>query len=66
MNKLADIEAAVQTLPSEDQQKLFFFLAGKMRKQRGSGPEPRDISAEQIQQWIARDEADMRAIREGK
>jgi hypothetical protein len=54
MSTLAEIEAAVDALPSEQQQELFLFLAARLRG-TGQLPTPREFSREQIEAWIADD-----------
>jgi hypothetical protein len=58
MKTLADIEAAVDTLSSEQQQELFLFLAARLRAGASPLPAPREFSRSQIEAWIAEDEAD--------
>lgn len=65
MNTLAEIEAAVDSLPSEQQQELFLFLAARLRS-TGQLPTPREFSREQIEAWIADDEEGMRRFQEGR
>jgi hypothetical protein len=57
MSTLAEIEAAADQLPAEQQQELLLFLAARLHTSSGSLPPPRDISLETIQGWIAEDEA---------
>ncbi len=56
---LAEIETAVDALPSEQKQELFLFVAARLRG-AGQLPPPREFSREQIQAWIADDEEGMR------
>ena len=65
MSTLAEIEAAADSLPTEQKQELFLFLAARLR---GAGrlPPPREFSREQIQSWIADDEEGMRRFLEGR
>ena len=65
MSTLAEIEAAADSLPSEQKQELFLFLAARLRG-AGQLPPPREFSREQIQTWIADDEAGMRRFQEGR
>jgi hypothetical protein len=60
MSTLAEIEAAADALPDGDKQRLLLFLAARLRAQPGQLPPPRTFSPEQLQAWIADDEADMR------
>lgn len=64
MSTLAEIEAAVESLPSEQKQQLFLFLAARLRD-AGQFPPPREFSLEQIEAWIADDNGWMRLVREG-
>ena len=66
MSTLAEIEAAADALTREQKQELLLFLAARLRAQGGRPPEPRKFSREQIEGWIARDEADMQRFHEGK
>jgi hypothetical protein len=59
MSTLAEIEAAADALPDGDKQQLLLFLAARLRAQPGQLPAPRTFSAEQLQGWIAEDEAEM-------
>ena len=65
MSTLAEIEAATDSLPPEQRQELFLFLAARMRG-AGEVPPPRDFSREQMEAWIADDEEGMRRFREGR
>lgn len=57
MSTLAEIETAAESLPPKDQQELLLFLATRLHAAGGSLPPPRDIPKEQIERWIADDEA---------
>lgn len=57
MSTLLEIETAVDSLPVQEQQELLLFLAARLHAAGGALPPPRDISKEQIDQWIADDEA---------
>jgi len=57
MSTLLEIEAAADTLPPEQQQKLMLFLATRLHAAAGPLPSPRDIPREQLERWIAEDEA---------
>ena len=65
MNTLAEIEAAAVSLPSEQMQELFLFLAARLR---GSGqiPPPREFTTDQIKAWISDDEEGMRRFQAGQ
>jgi len=66
MSTLAEIEAAADALNLEQKQELLLFLATRLRAQGANPPQPREFSREQIADWIARDETDMKRFREGK
>ena len=66
MSTLAEIEAAADALPSQQQEELFLYLAVRLRAGAGQLPPPREFNREQIQAWIADDEAGMRRFREGR
>ena len=57
MSTLAEIEKAVDSLPAQEQQELLLFLAARLHAADGALPPPRDIPKEQIERWIADDEA---------
>ena len=60
MNKLEEIETAAEALAPEEKQQLMLFLATRLRGQSVPMPEQRKFSREQMEGWIAEDEADMR------
>ena len=60
MSTLAEIQAAADALPAEQKQELLLFLAARLRAGTGELPPPREFSREQIEQWIADDEAGYR------
>ena len=64
MSALAEIEAAADSLPSEQKEELFLFLATRLRAGSGQLPPPRNFSRGQIEAWIADDEEGMRRFRE--
>jgi hypothetical protein len=66
MSTLAEIEAAADALPPEQKQELILFLARRLRSAGAPMPQPRKFTREQIEGWIAQDEADMRKFIEGK
>ena len=66
MSTLAEIEAAADELSPEQKQELLLFLAARLRSQGGGVPEPRRFSREQMAEWIAEDESDMRKFNEGR
>jgi hypothetical protein len=65
MSTLAEIEAAAESLPPEQKQELFLFLASSLRRNRAELPPPREFSKEKIAAWIAKDEADLKRFQEG-
>ena len=65
MSTIDEIEAAIDSLPSEQKQELFLFLAARLRG-AGQLPPPREFSREQIEAWIADDEEGMRHFRAGR
>ena len=65
MSTLAEIEAAADSLAPQDQQELVFFLATRLHAAGGALPPPRDIPKEQIENWIAGDEAGYRRFLAG-
>lgn len=65
MSTLAEIEAAADSLPPQQQQELLLFLATRLHAAGGQLPPPRDIPREQIDQWIAEDEAGHRRFLAG-
>jgi hypothetical protein len=64
MSTLAEIEKAAEKLPREQKQELMLFLGAQLRAERSNLPEPRQFSREQVQSWIAGDEADLKRFRE--
>jgi hypothetical protein len=64
MSTLAEIENAAEALSVEQKQELFLFLAARLRTGARQTPPPREFSQEQIEGWIADDEAGMRRFRE--
>ena len=64
MSTLAEIEQAVEKLPTRQKQELMLFLGAKLRAARAGLPEPRQFSREQIQSWMAEDAADLKQFRE--
>ena len=65
MSTLAEIEAAADALPAAEKQQLMLFLASRLRKET-SLPLPRKFSSEQIANWIAQDEVDLKKYRSGE
>lgn len=66
MSKLNEIEAASEDLSAEEKRQLIVFLAARLRAGGSGMPEPRSFSSEQINRWLAEDEADMRQFQAGK
>jgi hypothetical protein len=66
MSTLDEIEAAADALPPAQQAELLLFLASRLRAQSGPIPAPRTFSREQLNAWIADDEADMKRVLEQK
>jgi hypothetical protein len=65
MTALPEIEAAAGALPSQQKQELFLFLVARLRADATQLPAPREFSREQIDAWIADDEAGMRRFHAG-
>jgi len=65
MSTLAEIEAAADALPAAQKEELLLFLAVRLREGRAL-PQPRDFTKEQMDAWIAEDEADMESFRRGE
>lgn len=59
MSTLTEIEAAASGLTSAEKSRLLLFLAAQLRAGGVSSPEPRRFTKEQMDSWIAEDEADM-------
>ena len=66
MTTLAEIEAAVEALPPAQKEELFLFLATRLRAAGGELPAPREFSRQQLEQWIADDEAGYRRFLAGQ
>ena len=64
MSSLAEIEKAAEALSPEQKQELMLFLGARLRAGRAGLPEPRQFSRDQIQSWIAEDDADLQHFRE--
>ncbi|TAK98394.1 MAG: hypothetical protein EPO07_12070 [Verrucomicrobia bacterium] len=62
MSTLAEIEKAAEKLPPEQKQELILFLGARLRAERAGLPEPRQFSREQVQSWLAEDEADLKRL----
>lgn len=59
MSTLAEIEAAADALPSSEKQELLLFLAARLRAEGGALPVARRFTREQVDGWIAEDEAEI-------
>ena len=57
MSSLAEIERAADVLQTEEKQELVMFLLTSLRGEGGALPPVRDIPKEQIEKWVAEDEA---------
>ena len=66
MSTLPEIEAAVDALPPAEKQELLLFLAARLREPGSQLPAPRKFSCEQLNAWIAEDEADMQRVADSK
>jgi hypothetical protein len=66
MSTLAEIETAVDALPADQKQELLLFLAARLRAQSNGLPTPRKFSPEQLNVWIAEDEAAMQRFRDNQ
>ncbi|MEI9862960.1 MAG: hypothetical protein WDN00_00045 [Limisphaerales bacterium] len=64
MSSLAEIEQAAAALSPQQKQELMLFLGARLRVERAGLPEPRQFSSEQVQSWVAGDEADLMRFRE--
>ena len=65
MKRLAEIERAVEELPSREKTELLFFVAQRLREEQAPLPEPRRFSDEQLRAWMDEDEEAMRPFRSG-
>jgi len=63
MSTLMEIEQATVKLPAEDQKRLLRFLLRILPANEAELPDPRIFSNEEIQNWLAEDEASMRRFR---
>jgi hypothetical protein len=66
MSSLMAIEQAAVELPVAEQQRLLRFLLRVVPVAEMELPAPRQFTAEEIQSWLAEDEAGLRRFREGK
>jgi hypothetical protein len=65
ISTLMDIEQAAVKLPAGEQHQLLRFLLRVVPVTEAKLPLPRHFSEEEIQGWLAEDEASMRRLREG-
>ena len=65
MSTLAEIEQAADSLPAPQKQELILFLAARLRAAGARLPEARQFSREQVDAWIAEDEADLQRFQRG-
>lgn len=63
MITVSETEVAAEALPAEEQRRLSLFLAGRLRTDRVSLPQPPQVERRQVEQWIAEDAADGRRFR---
>ena len=66
MKTLAEIENAAGQLPGAEQAQLLYSLLQRLDATQLPLPEPRESSADQLQQWMDEDEADMRRFQAGR
>lgn len=66
MGSLSDIEAAIDALSEQQKEELFLFLAMRLRGGANELPPPREFSREQLERWIAEDEAGYLRFRTGR
>ena len=65
MSTLAEIEAAAETLPEQEKEQLFLFLAARLRAANPAElPPPCTFGRERMEEWIRDDEAGMRRFRD--
>jgi len=64
MSTLAEIEQAAEKLSPQEKQELMLFLGARLRTDGVRLPAPRRFSREQVQSWIAEDDAELRRFRE--
>lgn len=63
MTTLAEIENAADKLSGMEKEQLLLFLAKRLRDERQNLPSPRRFGREQVDAWIAEDEADLQQLR---
>ena len=59
VSTLVEIEEAARALSTEEREELLVAVASSLHDEKRALPPPRKFSPEQIQQWIADDEAGM-------
>ena len=64
MSTLAEIEKAAEALSQEEKERLILFLAARLRSEGVRTPPPRTLTREQIDGWIADDEAQLRTLKQ--
>jgi hypothetical protein len=60
---LAQIERAAAALSREEKERLILFLAARLRGEGARPPAPRSLSRQQVDAWIADDEAGLEALK---
>jgi len=65
LSTLAEIEEAADALAPEQKQELMLFLVARLRASGARIPEPRKFSRDQINEWIAEDEAELSRFKDG-
>jgi hypothetical protein len=63
MSTLAEIERAAEALSPDEKERLILFLAARLRSEGVCTPPPRTLTREQIDAWIAEDEAELRSFK---
>jgi len=63
MKSLSEIEKDAAELDPGQKQELMLFLAARLRADGARPPEPRRFSDQQIHEWIAQDEAELRRFK---
>lgn len=65
MRTLAEIEKAAEALAPDEKERLILFLAARLRREGVRSPSPRTLTREEVDAWIAEDEAEVRALKRG-
>ena len=63
MSTLAEIENAADALPVAEKQELLLFLAKRLKASDKPLPPPRQFTREQVNSWVAEDEADWKSAK---